>query len=173
MEIVLREADWARLSAACRQEIIALLDAPVATAGLPPADSQIGDVANDGLRWRVPYDLNEEQARRLLHGLTVKQRTRLALFASRTGRVRMKEIMAVAGDADLKAASAFVKDMTRRLRRMITDPQKKAQLIQWDFDSTKWDAGRTTIVDGIYYVSPATAHALRKAFGTPGGREAA
>ena len=81
--------------------------------------------------------------------------------------------MAVAGDPDLKATSGFVKDMTRRLRRMISDPEKKAQLIQWDFDSTKWDAGRTVIVDGVYYVSPATAHALRRAFSTPGGGEAA
>lgn len=168
MEVVLREGDWQRLSQACRQEILGLLDGAAPTAS-PLAEG----VANDRLRWRVPYDLNEEQARRLLHGLTAKQRTRLALFASRTGRVRMREIMAVAGDPDLKATSAFVKDMTRRLRRMITDPEKKAQLIQWDFDSTKWDAGRTVIVDGVYYVSPATAHALRRAFGTPGGREAA
>ena len=51
--------------------------------------------------------------------------------------------------------------MTRRLRRLIEDPEKKAELIKWDFDSTKWNRDRTTIVDGIYYCSEATARALR------------
>ena len=63
MEVVLREGDWQRLSQACRQEILGLLEGAVSAVAAPAEGA-----ANDRLRWRVPYDLNEEQARRLLHG---------------------------------------------------------------------------------------------------------
>lgn len=157
MQIVLDSQDLQRLSEAARREVLAMLNPPLPTTG-PAAPSR-------RLRWRAPYDLNEEQAVRLLQALPEKHRARLALFANRNGRVRIADLMAVSGDSDLRETSAFVKEVTRRLRRLIDDPDKIAQLIQWDFDSTKWDAGRTTIIDGIYYVSTATAHSLRKALG--------
>ena len=118
------------------------------------------------LRWRAPYPLTREQAERLVSALPGKALRRLSLFANKTGRVGMKDLMAVDGDQDLRATSRFVRDMATRLRRMVEDPEKKAQLIQWDFDSTRWDRSRQTIVDGIYYVAPETARALREAFGS-------
>lgn len=156
MQLVLDTQDLHRLSDAARQEVLSLFQAP-ATAATPAPERR--------LRWRAPYDLNEEQAERLVQSLPEKHRARLALFANRTGKVRIAELMRLGGESDLKETSAFVKEVTRRLRRQIDDPDKIAQLIQWDFDSTRWDAGRTTIVDGTYYVSPATAHSLRKALG--------
>jgi len=98
---------------------------------------------------------------RLVHGLPEDHRRRLELFARKGGRVRMKEMEALFGDPDLRAASEFQKAMTRRLRRIVHDPEGKAQLIGWDFDATKWDAKKTTIVDGVYFVSEATAQALQ------------
>lgn len=159
MQILLDADDLRRLSPNARSEVMALLGG--APAG-PPA-------RQDRLKWREAYPLNEEEARLLVQGLSSKQKQRLALFASKTGRARMKDIMAAGGDKDLKPSSTFAKDMTRRLRRLIDDPEKKAQLIQWDFESTKWDASKTTIVDGVYYVAPTTAHSLRRALGTSAG----
>lgn len=173
MQIVLDTADFRRLSPAAQAELLALLDR--APKGRPATANTMANATgsapgSERLRWREPYALNEDEARLLVGGLSEKHRQRLALFASKTGRVRMREIMAVGSDQDLKPSSAFAKEMTRRLRRLINDPEKKAQLIQWDFDSTRWDAGRTTIVDGIYYVAPATAHALRLALRHDAGR---
>ena len=146
MQIVLDTADFRRLSPAAQAELLALLDR--APKGRPATANTMANATGNApgserLRWREPYALNEDEARLLVGGLSEKHRQRLALFA---------------------------KEMTRRLRRLINDPEKKAQLIQWDFDSTRWDAGRTTIVDGIYYVAPATAHALRLALRHDAGR---
>jgi hypothetical protein len=166
MQIVLEHSDLNRLSPDARREVLALLTAGETAA--PPAPETGVAKPNGGLKWRSPFDLGEEQARQLVQGLSASQKKRLALFASRTGRVRMKDIMAVGGDADLRTANNFTKQMTRRLRHLINDPERKAQLIQWDFDSTKWDASKTTIVDGVYYVSPATAQSLRRVLGSAG-----
>lgn len=99
---------------------------------------------------------------KFVHGLTSDQRRKLELFAKKGGRVRMREIMDLSGDSDLSGASEFQKLMTRRLRRLIDDPDKKAQLIGWDFEATKWDKKQTTIIDGVYYVTETTAASLRQ-----------
>jgi hypothetical protein len=159
MRIVLDETDFRRLSSAAQEEILGVLsDDGEAEVGRPAP-------AQEPLRWREPYELSEELAERLVASMKKEQRKRLALFAGRTGRVRIKEIMSVAGEEDLRGASAFQRDMTRRLRRIIDDPEHKAQLIQWDFESTKWDSSKTKIVDGVYFVSPVTAHSLRLVLG--------
>jgi hypothetical protein len=37
--------------------------------------------------------------------------------------------------------------------------------MMWDYDSEKWDAKHETLLDGVYYVSPATTKALKAHFG--------
>jgi len=153
MQLVIDQSDFQRLSPDLQAALIEAL------AG----DSSLAQRQRSfpGLRWRQPIDLNPEQAARFVHGLPEGHRQRLALFARKDGRVRMKEMQSVFGDPDLRAASDFQKAMTRRLRRLVEDPEKKAQLIGWDFDATKWDAKRTTIVDGVYFVTEPTAKALK------------
>ncbi|SMF79826.1 hypothetical protein SAMN06265365_13514 [Tistlia consotensis] len=153
MQIVLEAGDFRRLSATAQQELLALFGGG---AGAPAPDSE--------LRWRAPYPLTHEQAARLVRSLPGNAQRRLALFANRNGRVKMKELMAVDESKDLRTTTRFVRDMATRLRRMVDDPEKKAQLIQWDFDATRWDKTQQTIVDGVYYVAPETAQALREAF---------
>jgi hypothetical protein len=155
MQIVVEDRDFRRLKPETQQDLLSLLlDKKIPVVSSRPSAQR--------LKWREPVDLRPEEAIKFLHGLSSDQRRRLELFAKKGGRVRMQEIMNLSGDTDLRAASEFQKAMTRRLRRIIDDPEKKAQLIGWDFDSTKWDDKRTTIVDGVYYVTETTAASLRE-----------
>lgn len=153
MQIVLEPTDFRRLSAGTQRELLGLL-----------GGAARGDAEASALRWRAPYPLTHDQAERLVASLPGKAQRRLALFATLSGRVRMKDLMAVDDSRDLRSTTRFVRDMATRLRRLIDDPEKKAQLIQWDFDATRWDKSRQTIVDGVYYVAPETAAALRALF---------
>lgn len=155
MQLVIDQSDFKRLSPEVQT---ALIQALGGGSGQQKRPSRSGG----RLHWRRPVDLKPEEAMRLVHGLPEEHRRRLALFARKDGRVRMKEMQALYGDPDLRAASEFQRAMTRRLRRLIEDPEKKAQLIAWDFEATKWDKKKTTIVDGTYYVTPATAKALER-----------
>lgn len=159
MLITIDQGDFKRLSPAVQKELIEYL------AGSWPSLDQSRH-ATAGLRWREPVDLSPDQAVRLIHGLSEDHRRRLKLFARKNGRVRVSEILKLTGETDLRATSDFQKEMTRRLRRLIKDPERKAQLIDWDFEATKWDASQTTIVDGVYYVSKETAETLRGYFKT-------
>lgn len=153
MLITIDQGDFKRLSPGVQKELIEYL------SGSWPSLGQARN-ATAGLRWREPVDLNPDQAVRLVHGLSDDHRRRLKLFARKSGRVRVSEILKLTGETDLRATSEFQKEMTRRLRRLIKDPERKAQLIAWDFEATKWDATQTMIVDGVYYVSKDTAETL-------------
>ncbi len=155
MKIQIDESDFKQLSPAVQRE---LLERFAGDGGVYGRSRRRDKPAR--LDWRRPLDLSLEQAQRLVHGLSEDQRRRLALLARKNGRVRMKEILALTGETDLRATTAFQRVVTRRLRRLIEDPERKAQLIAWDFDATKWDEDRITIVDGVYYVSEPTAAAL-------------
>ena len=155
MQLVIDQSDFQRLPPDIQRALIEAL-------GAREMASRGARRTSPNVRWREPVDLRPDQAARLAHGLSDNHRRRLELFARKGGRVRMKDMQAIWGDPDLRAASDFQKAMTRRLRRIINDPEKKAQLIGWDFDATKWDAKGTTIVDGVYYVSTTTAEALRE-----------
>ena len=156
MKIQIDESDFRQLSPAVQRE---LLERFAGDSGVYGRKRRRAKPAK--LDWRRPVDLTEEQVQRLLHGLSEDHKKRLALFTRKSGRVRMKEILALTGETDLRATTAFQRVVTRRLRRLIEDPERKAQLIAWDFDATKWDEDRITIVDGVYYVSEPTAAALR------------
>lgn len=164
MQLFIERADFRRLSAATQRELLELLTGK--PAGVEPKKREA-----KGLRWRQPYDLSEELAARLLAKLDERHVALLRLFAeSRDGRVGMKAVQKLTGSKDLKQMSELQQEITRRLRHLIDDPEKKASLIHWDFDATKWDAGQTVIVDGVYYVSPTTAKALAATLGRRGKR---
>ncbi len=154
MKLEIDESDFQRLSPSVQRELIE------AFTGKALSGSRRGRTPTK-ISWRQPIDITDRQAIKLVHGLSIDHRKRLALFARKNGRVRMKEILALTGERDLRATTAFQREITRRLRRLIDDPERKAQLIAWDIDATKWDKDRITIVDGVYYVSERTAAALR------------
>jgi hypothetical protein len=159
MHIVIDQTDFRRLSAETQRELIEAF----AGKALVPA-AQLAK-KRDNLLWRQPMDLSSELAPRLLHGLSEPHRARLRLFARKGGRVTQRELLKVTGDADLRVLSHFQAVLSRRLRRLLDDPEKRIHLIGWDFDATKWDKSHSTIVNGVYYVTEPTARALQGYFG--------
>jgi hypothetical protein len=158
MQLVIDRADFRRLSPATQRELLEFLTGR--------SEAQARRAESPGLRWRVPYDLPDEIAPRLLAKLDERQLSLLRLFAkSKDGRVNMHQLQKLTNSGDLKATSELLHDITSRLRRMIEDPDKKAQLVHWDFDTTQWDEGKTTIVDGVYFVSDKTRQTLETALG--------
>ncbi|MDH3473343.1 MAG: hypothetical protein OEM59_06600 [Rhodospirillales bacterium] len=153
MQIVINQADFKKLSPGTQQELLEQLSG----ARLPGTGA---GKRRTSLHWRRPVDLSPGLSVKLVHGLSEAHRKRLALFAKQGGRVSMKELLKVTGDSDWHVLSHFQSVLTRRLRRLIDDPEKKAELIMWDFDSTKWDKDGATLVDGVYYCSERTAASL-------------
>jgi len=158
MQLTIDRADFRRLSPATQRELLEMLTGR--------AETQAKRSEAPGLRWRVPYDLPEDIAQRLVAKLDGKHLELLRLFArSKDGRVTMQQFLKLTGSGDLKSTTELLHDITSRLRRLIEDPEKKAQLAHWDFDATKWDAGQTTIVDGVYFVSDKTKKTLETVLG--------
>ena len=159
MQIVIETADWHRLSAPVRQELLQLL------GHQPPAEGPRTSAEQRGLRWRVPYDLTPALAKKLVRGLSDDTMKRLKLFARNGGRVTMRDLLAVTKDSDLHVLSAFEGTVTRKLRRLIGDDNKIASLIMWDYEAEQWDADHKELIDGVFYVSAPTAQALQRHFG--------
>lgn len=157
MQIVIDTSDWQRLSAPARQELLRLLGSEATAAPQAAAEQR-------GFRWRVPHDLTPALAKKLLRGLSDDALKRLKLFARNGGRVTMRDLLAVTKDSDLHVLSAFEGMITRKLRRLVGDDNKIVSLIMWDYDAEQWDAGHKELVDGIFYVSPATAQVLQRQF---------
>ena len=163
MQIQMNQSEFRRLSPAAQREIIEQLSGKTL---LQPEPRKRGA----RLYWRKPVELSPALAKKLVHGLSDMHLRRLELFARKEqGRVSLKELLAVNGDSDWHALSHFQSVITRRLRRLIDDPEKKAELIKWDFDTTEWDRDGKTIVDGVYFVSEQTAAALREVLRSAGG----
>jgi len=158
MNIVIEQADFRRLSPRTQQEIIETLTGKPSTRREVPG-------RRARLFWRRPVDLSPDLTLKLIHGLSEVHRKRLEVLAEKGGRASVKDLLAVSGDTDWHVLSHFQSVLTRRLRRLVEDPEKKAELIKWDFDSTRWNSARTTIVDGVYYCSETTATALREVLG--------
>ena len=113
---------------------------------------------------REPIDLNRDLTVQLMHGLADNHRRRLEVFARANGRVSMKKLLQVTGDQDTKALSYFQSVVTRKLRRILGDSEKKMHLIGWHYASTKWNKEHTKIVNGEYYVTTKTVSALKRFF---------
>jgi hypothetical protein len=161
MQLVIDNGDWQRLSSSAREELIGLLGTEAAASRARGAPSPQNP---KGFRWRTPFDLTPELGRKLLRGLAEDQLKRLRLFAKGNGRVSLKQMLAATKGADLHVLSAFEGAVTRKLRRLVGDENRIISLIMWDYDAEKWDRDHTELVDGMFYVSPATAKALRKSF---------
>ena len=159
MQITIDNADWQRLSASSREELLRLLGGKTAIEQARPASSQ------RGFRWRVPYDLTPALAKKLLRGLGDDAVKRLKLFARNGGRARMRDLLAVTKDSDLQVLSAFEGTVTRKLRRLVGDDNKIVSLMMWDYDAEEWDADHKELIDGVFYVSHATADVLQRHFG--------
>ncbi len=157
MHIVIEQSDFRRLSAETQKELIEAF-AGKALGVAQPAKKQGKTL------WRHPMDLSSDLAGRLLHGLSEPHRMRLRLFAQKGGRVSQRELLRATGDEDLRALSHFQAVLSRRLRRLLNDPEKRLHLIGWDFDATKWDKSHNTIINGVYYVTEPTARALQGYF---------
>lgn len=162
MQLVLDNGDWQRLSSGAREELLGLFGTEAAQS---PSRGTKSWENPKGFRWRVPFDLTPELGRKLLRGLTADQIVRLRLFAKGNGRVTLKQMLAVTKGADLHVLSAFEGAVTRKLRRLVGDENRIISLIMWDYDAEKWDKEHTELVDGVFYVSQATAQALRKILG--------
>lgn len=156
MHIMIDAGDWQRLSAPARQELLGLLGSGAAISSQPPT--------NKGFRWRVPYDLTPQLARKLMRGLSEEAVKRLKLFSRNGGRASMQDLLAVTKENDLHVLSAFEGTVTRKLRRLVGDDNKIVSLIMWDYDAERWDADHTELVDGVFYVSATTAQVLQQYF---------
>lgn len=162
MQLVLDAADFRRLSAESQMELMAVL------AGRPPEPRV--PRANAQLRWRRPFDLTADLAVKLVHGLSDEHLKRLALFGTKDGRVAMSDLLRVTKDDDMRVLSHFEGVLTRKLRRLINDTEKKATLFGWDYDATQWSEDGGRIVDGVYYVTEATARTIAATLGLRRGR---
>ena len=158
MQIVIDTNDWQRLSAPVRQELLKLLGGDAAPA------AQRASTEQRGFRWRVPHDLTPALGKKLLRGLGEDAVKRLKLFAHNGGRVTMRDLLAVTKDSDLHVLSAFEGIVTRKLRRLVGDDSKIVSLIMWDYDAEQWDSEHKELIDGVFYVSPATAQVLQRHF---------
>jgi hypothetical protein len=157
MQIVIDAGDWQRLSVPTRQELLGLL-------GSQPASAAPQSSNERGFRWRVPHDLTPQLAKKLVRGLSEDAVRRLRLFARNGGRVTMRDLLAVTKDSDLHVLSAFEGMVTRKLRRLVGDDNKIVSLMMWDYDAEQWDADHRELVDGVFYVSSATAQVLQRYF---------
>ncbi len=157
MHIVIEQSDFRRLSAETQKELIEAFSGKALVVA-QPAKKQ------GKALWRQPMDLSPDLAVRLLHGLSEPHRVRLRLFAQKGGRVTQRELLRTTGDQDLRVLSHFQAVLSRRLRRLLNDPEKRIHLIGWDFAATKWDKSHNNIVNGVYYVTEPTARALQGYF---------
>ena len=115
--------------------------------------------------WRHPIDLDLDLTAKLLRGLAENHRLRLEVFARQGARVSFQDLLAVTGDSDLRVLSYFQGALTRKLRRLLDDREKRVHLIGWDYASTRWNDARTEIVDGICYVTEITRTSLMQCLG--------
>ena len=155
MQILIDQSDLKRMSPSTRGELLRILQGDAGAAAPPSPGAK-------GFRWRTPYDLTPELARKLLRGIGAEATKRLELFARKGGRVTMRELLAACRDEDLHALTAFEGHVTRKLRRLVGDDNNIVSLIMWDYDAETWDAAHKNLVDGVYYVSEATTRALRQ-----------
>ncbi len=77
----------------------------------------------------------------------------------------MKQLLSVTKEKDWHTLTPWEGAITRKLRRLVGDDNRIISLMQWDYESEVWDANHNHLLDGVYYLSPATTKALRKELG--------
>ena len=161
MRLVIEAGDFRRLSADTQKELIRHF------AGRSFLESKEGRRRGQ-YEWRDPMDLNRDLAVQLMHGLADNHRRRLEAFARRGGRITQKQLLKVTGDRDARVLSYFQSVITRKLRRILGDTEKKIYLIGWDYSATKWNKEHTEIVDGEYYITNRSLSSLKTYFRNAG-----
>jgi hypothetical protein len=156
MRLIIEQSDFRSLSPQTQRELLDYY------AGKKAPSKRRRAVAS--ARWARPMDLSLTFTRSLIQGLTETQSERLRLFGSEDGRVGMRDLLALTGDSDWRALSQWQGVLTRRLRRLLGDGEKKAHLIGWDYEATTWDDSHSNIVDGVSFVTRKTAQSLRRYF---------
>jgi hypothetical protein len=159
MRLVIEAGDFRRLSADTQKELIRYF------AGRNFLEAKEGRRRGHH-EWREPIDLSHDLTVQLMHGLADNHRRRLEAFTRHDGRVTMKQLLKITGDRDPRVLSYFQSVITRKLRRILGDKEKKTYLIGWDYASTKWNRQHTEIIDGDYYVTKKTLNALKSYFRT-------
>lgn len=164
MRLIIEPRDFKRLSRSTQEELLQLLSGRGRSTGAAPTPGP--PAKKPRFRYRSPVDLTPELTARLMHGINAQHKERLRLFAESGGRVELSRLLAAEGApaGDVRALSHFEGAVTRRLRRILGDREKVAYLIGWDYESTVWNEDTTQIVDGVYYVTDATAACLRAYF---------
>ena len=157
MRLVIEASDFRRLSAETQKELIRHF------AGRNFLETKEGRRRSQ-YEWREPIDLDHDLTVQLMHGLAENHRKRLEAFAKNKGRMSMKQLLKVTGDKDPSVLSYFQSVITRKLRRILGDKEKRTYLIGWDYGSTKWNKAHTEIIDGDYYVTDKTSSALKTYF---------
>lgn len=161
MRLVIEASDFRRLSADTQKELIRHF------AG--QHFLEVRESRRKGqYEWREPIDLNRDLTRQLMHGLADNHRQRLEAFATRGGRITQKQLLKVTGDRDARVLSYFQSVVTRKLRRILGDTEKKIYLIGWDYSATKWNKEHTEIVDGEYYITNRSLSSLKTYFRNAG-----
>jgi hypothetical protein len=158
MQLVIDQADFARLSSAARSELLNLLGPQT------QAPSPVTSGARRNFRWRQPHDVALPLLRKLLKGADAATRERLTIFARNNGRASMKQLLAVTKDKDWHALTPWEGTITRRLRRLVGDDSRIVSLMQWDYDAEVWDSDHSHLLDGVYYLSETTTKSLRRHF---------
>jgi hypothetical protein len=161
MQLVIDQADFARLSPAARSELLRLLGGE----GQQPAPGAGSSLVRRNFRWRQPHDVNQPLLRKLLKGADAATRERLAIFARNNGRASMKQLLSVTKEKDWHALTPWEGSITRKLRRLVGDENRIVSLMQWDYEAEVWDADHSHLLDGVYYISAATTKVLRKELG--------
>jgi len=157
MRLVIEAGDFRRLSTDTQKELIRHF------AGKSFLESKEGRRRGQ-YEWKEPMDLNRDLTVQLMHGLADNHRQRLEAFTMSGGRITQKQLLKVTGDRDARVLSYFQSVITRKLRRILGDTEKKIYLIGWDYSATKWNKEHTEIVDGEYYVTNRTLNALKTYF---------
>jgi len=165
MRVVIEKADFRWLSRETQKELLQ------AWAGKDLTRPEPMKTSPNAL-WRQPMDLSPDLAARLLHGLSEPHRVRLELFAKKGGRVTQRELLKVTKDNEMRVLSHFQAVLSRRLRRLLHEPEKRIHLIGWDFNAIKWDKTHTNIINGVYYVTDGTTRTLQNYFGIKENRTA-
>ena len=157
MKLIIEANDFRRLSADTQKELIRYF------AGPHFLDVRV-DRRRGQYEWREPIDLTRDLAVQLMHGLADNHRRRLEAFVAGNGRISMSQLLELTGERDPRALSYFQSVITRKLRRILGDAEKRTYLIGWDYGSTKWNEAHTEIIDGEYYVTDKTLSALKAYF---------
>ena len=157
MRLIIEASDFRRLSADTQKELIRHF------AGKSFLEAREGRRKGQ-YEWSEPIDLNRDLTMQLMHGLADNHRRRLEAFVKHGGRITQKQLLKVTGDRDARVLSYFQSVITRKLRRILGDTEKKTYLIGWDYAATKWNREHTEIVDGEYYIMSRTLNALKSYF---------